>query len=486
MEDITIEKVREKIKENLNKAKDRQLNIKNIQEDDNHNTAYSSDKVINVNDLLRLDGEQFIKEIYKNILLREPDAAGLDNYLKLIKKGVSKETILHTIATSAEASGKHAMVAGLESLDLGWKHRLRQKAKKIPVVSDLILWGYRFVKLPLRFQELSMEFTANKFDIVRRDRMIEEEFAKRDRMAEENFVRRDRMIEEEFARRERLAEENYNTLMNETIEKGKSINEMKGHLASIDRKLDFLNYELKKRAGIDIEQTIKEIANKDFSPQSYTYFAFENRFRGSRETIKERQLQYVKYAAEAYQNSKGDYVLDIGCGRGEFLEILSENNIPSKGIDTNEENINFCRGLNMNVELLDALKFMKSVKDDSLIGVTAFQVVEHLNTEYLMEFLKTSFQKIKEGGIIVLETVNPFSLCSLMNFFTDLTHRNPIPAITLKYIMEASGFSEGEIKYLSPIPDEMKLKGDDENIRRLNEMIFGFQEYAVIGKKRLL
>jgi O-antigen chain-terminating methyltransferase len=127
------------------------------------------------------------------------------------------------------------------------------------------------------------------------------------------------------------------------MKKTQLFNDLNRNINLISRKIVLLNYELKKHAEIDINQSIKEIANKDFSPESYTYFAFENTFRGSRDTIKKRQMAYLHCIKTAYQRSKGSYHLDLGCGRGEFLEILYENSIPAKGVDVNEENINICK-----------------------------------------------------------------------------------------------------------------------------------------------
>jgi O-antigen chain-terminating methyltransferase len=162
---------------------------------------------------------------------------------------------------------------------------------------------------------------------------------------------------------------------------------------------------------------------------------------------------------------------------------LSEHNIPVKGIDINEENINICSEFGLNAELADALTYLKSVKNNSLIGITAFQVVEHLNNDYLIELIKVSFQKIKEGGIIVLETANPLSLYSLRNFYIDLTHRNPIPSDTLKFLVEAAGFVNVKVDFSSPVPDEIKLSGNDDNVKKLNDLLFGYQEYAIIANK---
>ncbi len=228
----------------------------------------------------------------------------------------------------------------------------------------------------------------------------------------------------------------------------------------------------------DIEQSRKEIALQ----HSRVYFAFEDVFRGPREIVKERQSQYLGYIERAYEQSKGSFLLDIGCGKGEFLELLS-GKVPAKGIDINDKNIFFCRDRRLDAELADALQFLKSVSDETLIGITSFQVIEHLTLEYLVDLLRTSYQKIKPGGVIILETVNPNSLYSLRNFSLDLTHLKPIPPDTLKFLLGYSGFANPEVRFSSPVPVELKLQGDDDNTRKLNDILFGFQDYAVIAIK---
>lgn len=386
--------------------------------------------------------EDFIKECYWKILHREPDIDGITTYMREIKVSNDRIGIIRSLAFSTEAVSKGILYTS--SINPSFFKRMKVSLRDISILGHLLKVIYKRLKYLKTFWKAIPEHKVG----------IE--------------IQTEQFKEELKVNRE---------VFNHEIE------DINKRLNFVSRKLDILNYELKKRTGMDIDQTIQEIASKDFSPKNHIYFAFENTFRGSRDDIKNRQLKYVNYIIDAYKVSKGKYLLDIGCGRGEFLEILKEHNIPSKGIDIDEVNTGVCKEFQLDIELIDILQFLKSVDNNSLIGITAFQVVEHFNTAYLIEFIRVSFQKIKEGGVIILETANPLSFYSLKNFFLDLTHRNPIPPDTLRFLVETSGFRSIEVIFSSPVQDEIKLKGNDENIRKLNEVLFGFQDYVVIGRK---
>jgi O-antigen chain-terminating methyltransferase len=230
--------------------------------------------------------------------------------------------------------------------------------------------------------------------------------------------------------------------------------------------------------------------------ESMNFFVFEEKFRGAREDIKERQLKFLEYSRDCKN------VLDIGCGRGEFLEILKENGINAKGIDINEDMVGYCQSKRLNVEKADAIEYLEKIEDKSLDSIFLDQVVEHLEPKYLIKLLELCHKKLKFGYYIVIETVNPLSLTSFANFYIDLSHKKPIHPETLKFLSESAGFREIEVKFFSPIPDEYKLKkvevceniGVEEkereiievynhNIEKLNETLYGHQDYAVIGKK---
>ena len=136
------------------------------------------------------------------------------------------------------------------------------------------------------------------------------------------------------------------------------------------------------------------------------YLSFENQFRGSREDISERQKKFIRYFTSC------NNVIDIGCGRGEFLELMREQGIGSRGIDIDKDMVEFCRLKGLEVEMADAVTFLEYLKDQSLDGIFIDQVVEHLEPAYLVKMLGLCYQKMREGHYIVIETVNPLSFAS--------------------------------------------------------------------------
>ena len=247
------------------------------------------------------------------------------------------------------------------------------------------------------------------------------------------------------------------------------------------------------------ERIQKGLSQGSIEPESIiikdkNYFIFEERFRGSREDIKRRQMSFLPYF------EKCSHVLDIGCGRGEFLEILRDNNIAGIGVDLDGDMIAYCRSRQLNVTQSDAISYLEKLEDKSLDGIFIDQVVEHLEPNYLFRLLALCYQKLKYGYYLVIETVNPLSFVSFVNFYIDMTHKRPVHPETLQFLMNVAGFRESEKKFFSPVSDEGRLKkiaitaGLDENARnsfdlynqnieKLNTVLFGPQDYAIIGKK---
>jgi len=223
------------------------------------------------------------------------------------------------------------------------------------------------------------------------------------------------------------------------------------------------------------------------------YFIFEDRFRGSRNDTKAKQLKFVKY----FEGCKN--VLDIGCGRGEFLELLKDNGISGHGIDIDEDMVRYCRSRDLNVEKLDAVSYLNQLEDKSLDGIFIDQVVEHLDPDYLIKMIDLCYKKMLFGAYIIMETVNPLSLLSLANFYMDMSHKRPVHPETLKFLMSAAGFRETVAQFYEPAVEGGRLRSIDadglaekersladiinRNTDMLNNMIFGPRDYAAIGKK---
>lgn len=222
--------------------------------------------------------------------------------------------------------------------------------------------------------------------------------------------------------------------------------------------------------------------------EDWRYTGFENRYRGSEQEIKKQQASYVSYF------KKGGKVLDLGCGRGEFIEILEENGIEAEGIDINGQMIEICRDKGLNCQKADILKKLAEYEDGTLGGIFSSQVIEHLSPSYLRRMIELAYFKLSPASHIVLETINSASVFSLVQiYFLDLSHQKPVHPQTLKFLLESTGFEKVEIKYSFPLEKEklQDLPGSDEftsilnqNIDNLNKLLYAPPNYAAIGLKK--
>jgi SAM-dependent methyltransferase len=209
------------------------------------------------------------------------------------------------------------------------------------------------------------------------------------------------------------------------------------------------------------------------------YFAFESRMRGSTESIRERQRPYVDDFREAAP------VLDLGCGRGEFLGLLREAGVEARGVDLDADMVAFAQGEGLEVEYADALDYLQGLEDGSLGGIFAAQLVEHVPAPTLVRLLELAAAKLRPGGLLVAETINPLSPLALRNYYADLTHAQPLVPETLELLVRQSGFGEVELRFLNA-PEERLVEPPDPviaaNVSRLNDLLFGPLDYAVVAR----
>ena len=262
------------------------------------------------------------------------------------------------------------------------------------------------------------------------------------------------------------------------------IHSHKLRILDLERRLGFILQEVRKRLPAPLtEEELRAVAKRLEGLDAAMYVDFEDIFRGSREDIKHRQSVYLPYLAKA-PCRKGQYpVLDVGCGRGEFLEILGENGYAAKGVDINPVMVERCRELGLDAELGDGIEFLRNAKGAQYAAVTAFHVVEHLPHESLLAFLDEALRTLRPGGLLILETPNPQNLVvGSCNFYTDPTHRSPIPPALLRFVVEARGFVNAEIKLLHPVPEHAR-PGVGELPEELAALLYGPQDYGVIAWK---
>jgi 2-polyprenyl-3-methyl-5-hydroxy-6-metoxy-1,4-benzoquinol methylase len=206
-------------------------------------------------------------------------------------------------------------------------------------------------------------------------------------------------------------------------------------LAELDERLLRLERRPAGHAGETVAPQPRATAIPD-------YFAFEARLRGSTEEIRERQRPYVERLRNAAP------VLDLGAGRGELLALLRDAGIEACGADANADMVAFARAEGLDVEQATAHDALAAAADGSLGAVTALQLVEHLPPPDLVSLLELAHAKLRPGGVLVLETINPASMEALRNYFADLTHAQPLVPETLELLVRQAGFGDAEIVYL--------------------------------------
>ena len=286
-----------------------------------------------------------------------------------------------------------------------------------------------------------------------------------------------------------------------------------GTNTALETLLPSLQAQLERLAGMGpsvrrrtaADEALKTIAAAQTAKSDGFYVALEARFRGPRTLIRERQSKYLPTIAEARRrvelfppsstdlpeahplsrlNVEGG-VLDLGCGRGEWLDLLKEQGVPVLGVDQNQFFLQVCRQRSCPVADADLMEFLRAAPDASVAVVTGFHVIEHLPIPVLQDMLVHVFRVLRRGGAAIFETPNPGNiLTSSLNFLLDPTHVRPVHPEFARLLMETSGFSSVRLEYMSPNdPSNHVGDPDDPLACRFNDYFYGPQDYAVVGLK---
>jgi O-antigen chain-terminating methyltransferase len=225
-------------------------------------------------------------------------------------------------------------------------------------------------------------------------------------------------------------------------------------------------------------------------------FDFARKHRGSEEELIRRLAKYAVAFGPVAR------VLDVGCGRGEFLQACREAGVGAYGIETDPDMVSRCRMKALEVVQADVLEHLRSLEDRSLDGIFMAQVIEHLTPSEIVDFVRLAADKMRRGGKIIVETINPDTFSALRWFWMDPTHRQPVSEATLRFLLEDAGFTLADVLYSSPVPEEETLqrlpesffgaagpgaaeavRAYNRNVERLNRILFGDQDYAVVAER---
>lgn len=211
------------------------------------------------------------------------------------------------------------------------------------------------------------------------------------------------------------------------------------------------------------------------------YRAFEDQFRGSREVIRSRLEVYKPFLDAVHNSVEKPCALDVGCGRGEWLELLNDNGFEAVGVDVDEPMLVACRERGLSVYQADAIEYICSLGDTSQMIVSGFHIAEHLPFEKLQTLIEQAYRVLKPGGLLILETPNPENFrVSSLTFYLDPTHKHPIPPALLSFMMEYYGFSRNVIMRLQ----EEKLFAEQDEASL--EQVFGWvsPDFSVVAQKQ--
>jgi 2-polyprenyl-3-methyl-5-hydroxy-6-metoxy-1,4-benzoquinol methylase len=266
----------------------------------------------------------------------------------------------------------------------------------------------------------------------------------------------------------------------------RTISQLKTSLMLQERRVTMLLEEARKRLPEPLDhKQIQNMTEEQSHILDALYVSFEDLFRGTREEIKARLHVYLPLIKEAKTDTDRMPIVDLGCGRGEWLEVLQEEGMRARGVDRNRVLLEECRQRGLEVVESDVLAYLQSLPEMSLGAVTGFHIVEHLPFEVMIALLDETMRVLKPGGMAIFETPNPENvLVGTYAFYLDPTHRNPLPSPMMKFLAEARGLCRVEILNLHPQPEAVRVAENGLDVaKRFNDHFYGPQDYAIVGWK---
>jgi len=402
--------------------------------------------------LTALDDELFVSATLRSLLQREPAPTELASWLGMLRSGrMAKSELVSLVRLSPEGRAAGITVQGL------WPKALLWQACRLPLLGRLLRFLLTAAMLPALLYRLRAleQLQQRQAAALHNWQQAAHQQLAANAARNEALATRD---EELATRDEELAE---------AIRAGQQrADQRDALLRDQQQRLD----ELSLDAGIGLEL-------------DGFYALFEQAARGTQDEIRERQRVYLPYAEQAAKATGCSAAVDIGSGRGEWLQLLQQAGLQGLGAEINRIFVEESRSKGLDVADEDGISLLRRLPAESLCLVTAFQVVEHLSFGRLLQLLQAAYAALRPGGCIILETPNPASLLvGCCSFYSDPTHQRPLVPSSLEFILMAQGFRNMQLVTLHPPAEQLPCR-DDDPLAPLAARWNAGQDYAVIAYK---
>jgi O-antigen chain-terminating methyltransferase len=443
-----------------------------------------------LNDLLQYHDHTFIWNAYRAILKREPDESGLRQFLKKLRSGrFNKIDVLARLRFSPEGRSRNVSVDGLKL------QAIIRRLYRVPVLGYLLELAIGIARLPALFRS-QREFeshalaqqeliTSHLNQLSHTSFQISESFSRELTQVSSQLSQAQQELAESFnrgmagvsAEQRKFAELQHQQVIGLFREQREIIERLKKVKEELDSRLARLDELMKDKAA---RQPKGEQAplNEKRRKLDELFASFPEQFRGSREEVRKGLRFYLPFLTSAEITED---ILDLGCGRGEWLELLREKGLKARGVELNHVLAEQARSVGLEVSEESALLYLRGLPDRSLSAVTGFHFIEHLSFEILIELLDEIARALRPGGLVIFETPNPKNLVvGACNFYSDPTHLKPLFPETVQFIMSNRGFADVSVEYLNPV-DGSPFNDGSKRSQALNSWLYGARDFALIG-----
>lgn len=413
--------------------------------------------------------DAFLAMAYQQILGREADESGASYYSALLEQGMPRVFVVLALLASSEANPSVHLL-GLNKLKPLWYlDKVLKKTPKLGPWLRSLFWSLlrRWEQgIGVKNQFLAQQLTGQQTQLTR-------------------FCQAQLSFSEQVSNQLNTLVQQAITSQTLAVDTLKNFQGLQHRLNYQQRMLQGVMDDLTKPENRLHNESVAQVHAQD-ALDAY-YVAFEDANRGTREEIRAKHQPYLQLIAkqlQTYPQLSTLPSLDVGCGRGEWLTLLTEQGLLATGVDMNPIMVQTCQAQQLQAHHADALSWLKAQPDNSHSVISGFHIIEHLPFEVLFNLFAEAYRVLAPYGMIIFETPNPENiLVASHTFYHDFTHRNPITPTAIRFLAQYHNFADIDILRLHPYPDDARVPGHDALTERVNGHLTGPQDFAILATK---